>query len=307
MRVFMFPGQGSQSTGMGRDLFDEVQEYKAVERDADSRLGYSMRALCLENPNNQLARTEFTQPAMYTVNALHYYAKLREGVRPDLAIGHSLGEYNALLAAGAFDFLTGLAMVRKRGALMAQATGGGMAAVIGLNPERIAEALGKGGLGSIDVANYNSARQTVISGPTEDIRRAGPVLQDAGARAYVPLPVSAAFHSRYMVKAAAEFERFLIPFQFYRLRIPVISNVTGEAYPMEGSPRLLKKFLVRQIAEPVRWSASLAAIRRLGAAEYQEIGNGNVLSKLLTENQEPGAARQQGQPDVPARQFAAGG
>ena len=287
MQVFMFPGQGSQGAGMGRGLFDDVQEYRAVENEVDRRLGYSMRALCLDNPGNQLTQTEFTQPAMYTVSALHYFAKLKTGVRPNIAVGHSLGEYNALMAAGAFDFLTGLAMVKKRGALMAQARNGGMAAVIGLAPERISESLRRSGLETIDLANYNSPRQTVISGPAEDIRRSVTVLQQAGAQTVVPLPVSAAFHSRYMADAAREFERFLIPFQFNRLRIPVVSNVTGKAYPTEGSPRELKKFLVRQISEPVRWSASVETLQSMGASEFLEVGHGTVLTRLLTENTRP--------------------
>src|SRR5690348_12908296 len=128
MIAFMFPGQGSQKRGMGQGLFDEVREYAAVERDVDAILGYSMRKLCLEDPDNRLKETQFTQPSLYVANALHYYKAMAEGARPAYVAGHSLGEYNALLAAGAFDFLTGLRLVQKRGELMSQAKNGGMGA-----------------------------------------------------------------------------------------------------------------------------------------------------------------------------------
>src|SRR5690606_37023753 len=144
-----------------------------------------------------------------------------------------LGEYNALLAAGSFDLLTGLKLVQRRGELMAEAREGGMAAVIGLSPERIQQALQGNGLASIDVANYNSPAQTVISGPAADVQRANDVLKGAGARMVVPLQVSSAFHSRYMQPAAEEFERFLSGFRFSPPRLTVIANVTAEPYPTD--------------------------------------------------------------------------
>jgi malonyl CoA-acyl carrier protein transacylase len=138
MIAFVFPGQGSQKKGMGQGLFDEVREYGAVEKEVDSILGYSMRKLCLEDTDNRLKETQYTQPSLYVVNALHYYKAISQGVLPTYVAGHSLGEYNALLAAGVFDFLTGLRLVKKRGELMSQAKNGGMGAVIGLGATMIA-------------------------------------------------------------------------------------------------------------------------------------------------------------------------
>src|SRR5215831_17531652 len=151
MLAFIFPGQGSQKRGMGQGLFDEVGEYAAVEKDVDTILGYSLRKLCLEDADNRLKETEFTQPCLYVVNALHYYKAVNQGARPAYLAGHSLGEYNALLAAGVFDLLTGLRLVKKRGELMSQAKNGGMGAVIGLNADAIARLIKENGLARIDV------------------------------------------------------------------------------------------------------------------------------------------------------------
>src|ERR1041385_9151488 len=171
MIAYMFPGQGSQKRGMGQALFDEVPEYAAVERDVDAIVGYSMRKLCLEDAENRLKETQFTQPSLYVVNALHYYKAIGQGPRPAYLAGHSLGEYNALLAAGAFDFLTGLWLGKKRGEVMSQAKNGAMAAVIGLGASIITKVIKENALGSVDVANFNSPSQTVISGPADDIKR----------------------------------------------------------------------------------------------------------------------------------------
>src|SRR5215813_13338065 len=173
MISFVFPGQGSQKRGMGQGLFDEVSEYTAVEKDVDAIVGHSMRKVCLEDPDNRLKETQFTQPSLYVANALHYYKAVSQGIRPAFVAGHSLGEYNALLAAGVFDFLTGLRLVKKRGELMSQARNGGMGAVIGLSADAIAKLIRENGLASIDVANFNSPSQIVLSGPVEDIKRVG--------------------------------------------------------------------------------------------------------------------------------------
>src|SRR5712691_1654927 len=170
MIAFVFPGQGSQKKGMGQGLFDEVREYAEVETDVDAMLGYSMRKLCLEDTDRLLTQTQFTQPSLYVVNALHYYKAGSQGARPAWVAGHSLGEYNALLAAGAFDFITGLRLVKKRGELMAQAKNGGMGAVIGLPAATVTKLIQDNGLSSLDVANFNSPSQTVVSGPVDDIK-----------------------------------------------------------------------------------------------------------------------------------------
>ena len=172
MLVYVFPGQGSQKKGMGAELFDQIEEFTSVEKDIDNLLGYSLRELCVDDPKGVLDQTQYTQPALFVTNALHYYSQTKNGSQADYLAGHSLGEYNALLAAGAFDLLTGVKLVQKRGALMSQAKDGGMAAVIGLSAEEIKTVLTDNGLDAVDVANFNSPQQTVVSGPVADIEKA---------------------------------------------------------------------------------------------------------------------------------------
>jgi malonyl CoA-acyl carrier protein transacylase len=278
----MFPGQGAQQSGMGRDLFDAVPEFRELERDVDAILGYSVRALCLEDSGDRLKQTQYTQPALYVVNALHYYHAVAQGARPSVVIGHSLGEYNALLAAGAFDFLTGLQLVKRRGRLMAKAKDGAMAAVIGLDAQQIHTVLNEQGLSELDVANYNAPDQTVISGPVAAIERAAPAFKAAGCRTYIPLAVSAAFHSRYMRDAAESFADFLAPMSFAAPKVPVISNATASPYPTgDGAGVQLKALLVQQISSSVRWVQSVSHLLSQGEHELKEIGPGNVLSGLL--------------------------
>jgi len=285
MTAFLFPGQGSQKKGMGQGLFDETVEYAAVETQVDALLGYSMRQLCLEDADNRLNQTQYTQPSLYVVNALHYYKAVREGQRPTHAAGHSLGEYNALLAAGAFDFLTGLKLVQKRGELMSQAKNGGMAAVIGLDAAAIPKVLAANGLTGIDVANFNSPAQTVISGPLDQIERGQAAFKQAGAKLYVPLQVSAAFHSRYVSEAAQAFDGFLAGFTFNALSLPVIANVTGQPYPADNPSATVRVMLVKQITHSVYWTQSVRYLLGQGVTEFKEIGPGNVLTKLMKQIQ----------------------
>src|SRR5215813_1660750 len=283
MIAFVFPGQGSQKRGMGQGLFDETPQYAEVEKEVDTILGYSLRELCLEDADNRLKETQFTQPCLYVVNALHYYKAVNQGARADYLAGHSLGEYNALLAAGVFDFLTGLRLTQRRGELMSRAKNGGMGAVIGLGAGAVAKALEENGLASIDVANFNSPSQTVVSGPTEDIRRAGPLFEKAGARIYMPLQVSAAFHSRYMADAAKAFADFLAPMSFAAPKIPVIANVTAQPYPTDNATESVKSLLAQQITRSVRWNQSVRFLISRGVTQFSEMGPGNVLTRMAQE------------------------
>jgi malonyl CoA-acyl carrier protein transacylase len=286
MIAFVFPGQGSQKRGMGQGLFDEAPQYAEVEKDVDTILGYSLRKLCLEDPDNRLKETQFTQPCLYVVNALHYYKAVSKGERPDYLAGHSLGEYNALLAAGVFDFLTGLRLVQRRGDLMSRAKNGGMAAVIGLGAGVVAEVIEENELASIDIANFNTPSQTVVSGPIEDIRRAGPFFETAGARIYMPLQVSAAFHSRYMVDAAKAFADFLAPMSFAAPKTPVIANVTAKPYPTDSASERVKSLLVNQIAHSVQWTQSIRFLISQGVTQFSEMGPGNVLTRSVQQIQQ---------------------
>ena len=244
-KVFMFPGQGSQVRGMGADLFDQHRELAAQ---ADEILGYSIKELCLQDPQKVLTQTDFTQPALFTIEAMSYLSEMENTVSvPDYLIGHSLGEFAALFAAGVFDFATGLTLVKKRGSLMASAPrGGGMAAVIGLNKEEVSNILRQPSLASLDFANDNAPDQCVIAGKAEDIQSAKALFEREGAR-YVPLNVSAAFHSRYMAPIQDEFRAYVRDFDFGTLTVPVISNVT--ARPHDAAT--IKDQLVQQISSPV--------------------------------------------------------
>jgi malonyl CoA-acyl carrier protein transacylase len=286
MIAFVFPGQGSQKRGMGQGLFDEVQEYARVEKDVDALVGYSLRKQCLEDSDNRLKETKFTQPCLYVVNALHYYKAVSQGTRPAYLAGHSLGEYNALLAAGVFDFLTGLRLVKKRGELMSLAKNGAMGAVIGLGASMIARVIRENGLTSLDVANFNSPLQTVVSGPIEDIKRAGPFFEKGGARMYMPLQVSAAFHSRYMADAAQAFADFLAPMSFAEPNMPVIANVTALPYPAGNPSESVKLLLVNQIAHSVQWVQSIRFLIRQGVTRFSETGPGNVLTRSVQQIQQ---------------------
>ena len=283
IRAFVFPGQGSQKKGMGEDLFDRFPE---ITSKADRLLGYSIKELCLEDPKNILNLTQYTQPALYIVNALMYFKKLEgSSERPDYIAGHSLGEYSALLAAGAFDFETGLKLVQKRAVIMSQAAGGGMAAVIGLTEEKIRDVLEEKGLTRIDIANYNSPFQTVISGPREDINQAKETFEDADAKLYIPLKVSGAFHSRYMETAGNEFGQFLENFEFSDLTIPVISNVEARPYTKEK----IKQLLADQMTHSVKWTESIRYLMGKGVEEFEEIGPGRVLTGLIQKIQKEAA------------------
>lgn len=274
MKAYLFPGQGSQDQGMGAELFDTFDE---LIKKADKILGYSIKELCLEGPNKKLNQTQFTQPALYVVNALSYYKKIEEtGQKPDYVAGHSLGEFNALLAAECFDFETGLKLVEKRGDLMSQATGGGMAAILNATKEEIETILKNNGLNSIDLANFNSPSQIVISGLKDDIEKAQHFLQD-GDMLFIPLKISSAFHSRYMQPVKEEFETYLKSFTFSNLTIPVISNVSAKPYQKDN----VVKNLSSQITSPVMWTESIQYLIRLGDMEFEEIGHGSVLTRLV--------------------------
>jgi trans-AT polyketide synthase/acyltransferase/oxidoreductase domain-containing protein len=260
---------------MGEGLFERYPEITAA---ADEILGYSVAELCLRDPAGRLHLTQLTQPALYTVNALSYLRRLDGGAPPpDFLAGHSLGEYNALLAAGVFDFATGLRLVQRRGALMSGASGGGMAAVLGCEVETVEEVLRRNGLLGLDVANYNTPNQVVLSGPLDEIARAEDLLVDAGAT-YIPLKnVSAAFHSRFMEALVPPLREALDGAELRPPKIPVISNVSALPYA-DGE---IKENLLRQMRQPVRWTESVRYLLSRGVDTFEEVGPGEVLTKLV--------------------------
>jgi trans-AT polyketide synthase/acyltransferase/oxidoreductase domain-containing protein len=273
----VFPGQGAQNKGMGKDLFAAFPE---LTRRADEILGYSLERLCLEDPDNQLNQTQYTQVALYVVNAFGYLKRKQQNdrsVEADFLLGHSLGEYNALLAAGVFDFETGLRLVIRRGELMGAAGGGAMAAVLRVSADRIREVLAQHGLDAIDLVNYNTPMQTVISGPTEAMARAVDVLSSEKILA-MPLKVSAAFHSRYMREAQQSFAEFVGTFTFNAPNRPVIANATARPYERDRIAQTLSE----QIASPVLWMESVRYVLGQGEVEFTEIGS-TILTRMVTE------------------------
>jgi malonyl CoA-acyl carrier protein transacylase len=274
MKTFMFPGQGSQKKGMGGELFDE---FKELTEKADKILGYSIKELCLEDPRRELNNTQFTQPALYVVNALSFLKTVAEQGKPDYVAGHSLGEFNALHAAGVFDFEAGLKLVKKRGELMSKATGGGMAAIMNASKEDIERVLTENNFDKIELANYNTQVQIVISGDVEQIGEAQEAFKFGRTR-YYPLNTSGAFHSRFMKDAQTKFATYLKRFKFDEPEIPVIANVTAEPYA-EGA---VFDNISAQIASTVQWCDSVQYLLGVDPdMEFVELGGGDVLTKMV--------------------------
>lgn len=274
MKTYVFPGQGSQVKGMGESLFDN---FKDLTKNANDILGFSIKQLCLKDSEKRLNLTQYTQPALYVVNSLSYLKHIEKThTPPDFLMGHSLGEYNALFAAGAVDFEIGLTLVKKRGELMSKAEGGCMAAVLGLSDEKITQILIDNNFSTIDIANFNTPSQIVISGPKKDIEQAQPIFKKAGAH-YIQLSVSAAFHSRYMQAAKDEFETYLKQFEFGKLNIPVISNVHARPYRQNQ----IITNLADQLRFSVKWTESVRYLMGKGDMEFVELGHGTVLTKMI--------------------------
>lgn len=263
---------------MGGELFARFPDWTAA---ADEILGYSIRELCVEDPRGELGQTQFTQPALFVVNAMTHRAALEDGApRPSFVAGHSLGEFNALLAARVFEFEPGLMLVHRRGEIMSAVRGGGMAAVVGLEPQRIEEVLAQSDEGRrLDVANYNSFDQTVIAGPKDDLAAVQPAFEAAGVRAYIPLNVSAPFHSRYMRDAMHDFASTIDRIILSPPRVPVIANLTGKP----DHAQTLRETLTNQIGHSVRWLDSMLHLLDHGVDTIVERGPGKVLTKLMAQ------------------------
>ncbi len=263
--AYLFPGQGSQSAGMGAELFDDHPE---IEASADRVLGYSVRQLCLHD-TARLRRTEYAQPALYVVNAM---AWLRLGGTPAFLAGHSLGEYSALFAAGCFDFETGLRLVKRRGELMAACPPGAMMAVLGLTREELTPML----TADIDLANHNTPEQLVVAGPPQALRELQDSIMHRQAGKGVLLNVSIAAHSRYMEQAARDFAAELGSVVFAEPRLPVIANATAKPYTAETAVDLLTSHLT----QPVRWWETLCLLASAGVGRIVEVGPGEVLTRM---------------------------
>jgi malonyl CoA-acyl carrier protein transacylase len=272
MIAWLFPGQGSQRPGMGGELFARYPELTGAASDL---LGWPVPDIC-QADDGRLDQTEFTQPALFVVNALSYQHKLATSAdRPSYLAGHSLGELNALHAAGAMDFRTGVRLAARRGELMARCRGGGMAVVLGLTETEVRGTLARSGA-DLEVAGLNAPAQVAVSGLLPEVLAARDVFLGAGADDYVPLRVSGAFHSRQMAPAAAGFAACLAGVPLRPPRIAVISNVTAEPYG--GPPAGL---LAAQLTSCVRWTDSIRYLLAAGAGVIEQVGPGKAISKLV--------------------------
>ncbi len=285
MLALLFPGQGSQQVGMGRDAFDASPAARATFEAADRALGFALSRLCFEGPEEELRRTEIQQPAILTVSiALLRALEERVPVAPSYVLGHSLGEYSALVAAGALAFEDAVVLVSARGRFMQEAVPAGhgaMAAVMGADAEVVDAACraARDETGAVvSPANYNSPQQTVIAGEVAAVERAIALAKQRGAKRAVPLPVSAPFHCALMRPAAEKLAAELARVKFASPRVPVISNV--EAEPNARGDRI-GALLEQQVTAPVRFTESVRRLAALGVTRVLEVGPGQVLTGLV--------------------------
>jgi [acyl-carrier-protein] S-malonyltransferase len=282
--AFVFPGQGSQFVGMGRDFYENEPAAKAIFDAADQALGFSLSALCFEGPEDQLRLTENTQPAILTTSiAVLRVLQEKVSITPDFTAGHSLGEYSALVAAGAISFEDGVRTVRARGQYMEQAVPAGkgaMSAIMGMERDVLTqicdEVTGKGY--PVQLANMNCPGQIVISGSAEGVQQAGEEAKNQGARRVIPLNVSGPFHSMLMEPAAVKLADTLKQCELKDASVDVVANVSARSV---RSKEEIEQSLIEQVSSPVLWEDSVRYMLEQGVETFVEIGPGNVLSGLV--------------------------
>ena len=276
---FVFPGQGAQSVGMGRDLYENNPAAKRA-LDACELACPGLLFICFDGPEEMLKETAWTQPALFAISVAAYEAVKSEGIEPVAVAGHSIGEYAALYAAGVFDIPTGMALVRARATAMAEAAKanpGAMAAVLALEPETVVNICAETP-GIVVPANFNCPGQIVISGEVAAVEAASVALKEAGAKRVIALAVSGAFHSPLMQPAADKLAVALGEAQLHAPNIPVIANVTAA---QESSIDEIRANLVAQVPGQVRWTESVEKMREMGVEAFVELGSGKVLAGLI--------------------------
>lgn len=283
MLAFLFPGQGSQHAGMGKDLADNFPAARQVFEEANDALGFDLAALCFNGPEEELKLTAITQPSILTVSVAALRVLQQEtGLVPEYAAGHSLGEYSALVCAGALDFADAVRTVRQRGTFMQEAVPvgtGSMAAIMGLGTEDLDAVCNEAAQGQVvSPANFNSTGQVVIAGDTEAVERAMTLAKERGAKRALPLPVSAPFHCALMVPAGERLADVLATITVNPMQLPVVTNV--DAAPNQDAEKVAE-LLVKQVSAPVRWVESSQTMIDLGVDRFIEIGPGKVLSGLV--------------------------
>jgi [acyl-carrier-protein] S-malonyltransferase len=280
--VFMFPGQGSQYASMGRSLVSEFPEARAIFEEADAALGFSLSNLCFEGPEDQLKLTEHTQPAILTVSTAAFAVLKAKGLQPDYVAGHSLGEYSALVAAGALRFADAVRIVRNRGRYMQEAVPAGvgaMAALLKMPEDKLEAVLAEAAQGEIvSAANLNSPDQVVIAGHAGAVNRACELAKAAGARRAVILPVSAPFHCKLMEPAQRRLAADLAETGFSDLTVPLVNNWQAREIRTGADAR---EGLIEQVPNPVRWIEIVRHLAAHGVTRWIEVGPGAVLAGLL--------------------------
>jgi [acyl-carrier-protein] S-malonyltransferase len=278
--AFVFPGQGSQYVGMGKDLYALDDQARRLFDTADLLLGVPLSKVCFDGPEEELRQTRNTQPAIY-VHSIAVF-RLMKHLQPEMVAGHSLGEYSALVAAGAMTFEDGLRLVRLRGELMQKAgeeNKGTMAAVVGLTPDSIEEVCREASAaGIVQPANFNSPGQIVISGSVEGVRKAMEIAKQNGAKLVKELVVSGAFHSSLMQSAKEGLKVALAQTTINDASIPVYTNVTAEPVTRAAE---IRELLYQQVTSPVRWEQTIKNMVRDGASQFYEVGPGKVLQGLV--------------------------
>ena len=277
--AFLFPGQGSQAVGMGKDLYENFDAAKKVFDTADSVLGKSITTLCFAGPEDSLKQTVNTQPCIVTMSIAALEALKSEcDVKADFTAGHSLGEYCAMYAAGVMSLDTALKAIQKRADLMSETKGGAMAAVLNAPAGSVEDALKEASsIGYVDVANYNSPAQVVITGDEKAVQKAGEILLEKGARRVVPLAVSGAFHSKFMENAGKEFEKFVSELELNNASIPVVTNVDAS---LTTNAEDFRTKMPKQIYSSVYWTQTIQKMAEEGVEIFVEIGPGKVLAGL---------------------------